>query len=221
MNISKKPLFFRIILIFIICASVILYMAFIIYVLKQKGIHISIESSSRNIPGLLAQNLLEFVMTFIILVISIVMLKKEFINEMYMKVEGKKQWMLVIFLIAVYMGRIIYYLVTSDNKIMGIYRIFYYLIFVAFVEEFICRGVCAYLVKDEKTVVRYLVPNLAFSSMHIFNYSGWNSLSVSYIMHFLTASLIGLLVGGIIFQLMKEKSGTIWVPILVHAICDY
>lgn len=53
MIISKKPLFFRIILIFLICASVILYMVFVIYVLKQKGIHISIESYSRNIPGLL------------------------------------------------------------------------------------------------------------------------------------------------------------------------
>lgn len=32
---------------------------------------------------------------------------------------------------------------------------------------------------------------------------------------------LGLILTGCIFQYLKEKSGTIWIPVLVHAILDY
>ncbi len=35
------------------------------------------------------------------------------------------------------------------------------------------------------------------------------------------ADLAGLTVSGCLFQLLKEKSGTLWLPVLLHAFLDY
>ena len=53
------------------------------------------------------------------------------------------------------------------------------------------------------------------------SYSGWEKITVDSLTHFMTSQLLGLFVGGCLYQFMKEKTRTIWIPVLVHGFLDY
>jgi hypothetical protein len=40
-------------------------------------------------------------------------------------------------------------------------------------------------------------------------------------LHFVTSSLFGLVAFSCIQLFIKEKTGTIWIPVLIHGILDY
>lgn len=77
------------------------------------------------------------------------------------------------------------------------------------------------LLRTEKSSLRYLIPNVLFATMHIFSYAGWGMITLHYLITFVFSQMLGLIAMGCIFQFLKEKSGTIWVPVLVHAILDF
>lgn len=54
--------------------------------------------------------------------------------------------------------------------------------------------------------------------MHLFSYANWGAITVPYVISFVSSELLGLLTMGCIFQFLKEKSGTLWMAVLVHAI---
>ena len=66
-----------------------------------------------------------------------------------------------------------------------------------------------------------LVPNVLFAAMHLFSYSGWGTITVSYVLSFVTSQMLGLVAMGCLFQFLKEKSGSILIPVLVYAALDY
>lgn len=142
-------------------------------------------------------------------------------TEMYVKVSGKKQWGVVCILTAVLAVMTIFCLVTKEDKITVLYNLLYYTVFIALTEEFVVRDVCVWFFREERKAVRYLVPNVLFAAMHLFSYSGWGNISVSYVLSFVTSQMIGLVAMGCLFQFLKEKSGSIWIPVLVHAALDY
>ena len=52
-----------------------------------------------------------------------------------------------------------------------------------------------------------------------FSYANWGAITVPYVViSFVSSELLGLLTMGCIFQFLKEKSGTLWMAVLVHAI---
>ena len=53
------------------------------------------------------------------------------------------------------------------------------------------------------------------------SYASWGEITPVYVFSFITSQMLGLILTGCIFQYLKEKSGTIWIPVLVHAILDY
>lgn len=216
----KNKTIYKTVLILIICFITSIYEAIIVYGLKKAGINTSINKASENLNEILIMNILQMLPLVICFIICYFILKQKFWTEMYLRIDGKNQRIIVAGLIVIFIARIIYHMIITTDKVTGIYNIFYYVLFVALSEEFISRDVCTYIVKDEKTIIRYIIPNSMFALMHIFSYSGWGKLSASYLNWFLTSQFLGLLVGGCCYQLMKEKSGTIWVPVLVHAIFD-
>lgn len=136
----------------------------------------------------------------------------EGINRKYLKKYKQNIQKIVITFVA---------LVMKEDKITVLYSLLYYTVFVAFTEEFVVRDVCVYLLRAENKWVHYLVPNLLFAGMHLFAYADWGKITLSYVISFVTSQMLGLVVIGCLFQFLKEKSGTIWVPVLVHAILDY
>ena len=217
----KKPLATRILLIVLICAANIFGATLLIYRWKENGTLIPSTQASADLPGILLQDLMILIVPIIIFAVFFLALKKDFAGEMYLRIKGKLQWLGVIVLILCLTGVLIYHFMTQEDTITAIYLLFYYVFIIAFWEEFICRGACTYLLKNEKTVIKYIVPNLLFALSHIFNYSGWGSLTGEYVVRFLRSDMIVIFCAGCVFQALKEKTDTIWIPVLLHAAWDF
>ena len=211
----------RIIIIFLICTADILAAASFIYTWKQNGTVVSVRNASDNIPGIFRQSLTVSIVAIIVFLIFFILLRGKFVSEMYLKVSGKKQKTAVFILTVILLAVTVFCLFTKEDKITILYNLLYYTVFIALEEEFLVRGVCVYLLKDENNYIRYLVPNILFAAMHLFSYASWGEITPVYVFSFITSQMLGLVLTGCFFQYLKEKSGTIWVPVLVHAILDY
>ena len=218
---TQRRLLSNSILILLICAAYILWGACFIYKWKANGTLLSVRDFSGDLSGILLQNVIVSAVPMAIFLIAFMLLRGNFADAMYLKVAGKKQWTVLLILVAVLMAIAIFCLVANENWISVLYSLIYYLVFVAFAEEFVVRGVCVYLLREEKATLRYIVPNAIFALMHLFSYAQWGPITEGYVFSFITSSLLGLVAGGCIFQFLKDKTGTIWIPVLVHAIMDF
>ena len=79
-------------------------------------------------------------------------------------------------------------------------------------EEFFFRGLLPNLIG--KSQVRYVLPSFLFAVYHITIFLPWFSLPL------LVLAVSGLWIGGIIFQLANEKSGTILPSWTIHMFAD-
>lgn len=143
---------------------------------------------------------------------------------MCFKVNSRKQKIAVASLAAVLVILALYCLVTKTDKIMVLYNLLYYTVFIALTEEFVVRGVCVDLLRTEKSSVRYLVPNILFAAMHIFSYAGWGELTFRYLFSFVSSQMLGLIVMGCLFQYLKENPALFgyrfWcMPSLIFRLC--
>lgn len=206
-------------LIFLICAADILWSAGFIYLWKTKGVVLSVKEASVNIPGIFVQNLIVEAVPILLFFLFLFRLGKNFQTEMYLKITGKMQKCTVGILGGILLALALWCLVTKADKVTVLYNLLYYTVFIAFAEEFVVRGICVYLVRGEEPYIRYLAPNLLFAVMHLFSYANWGAITVPYVViSFVSSELLGLLTMGCIFQFLKEKSGTLWMAVLVHAI---
>jgi len=217
----KKPLYVRILFILLIFTAYLFANIPLLYGWKENGSLIPSTQASSDLPGILFQNLLILVVPILIFVIFLLALKKDSAPEMYLRIKGKWQWAGVLVLALGLAGILTYHLITQEDKITALYLLFYYVFIIAFTEEFVCRDACTYFLKNEKTVIRFIVPNLLFALMHIFNYSGWGTMTSDYVISFLRNDLIVLFSVGCLNQALKEKTGTIWIPVLLHAAWDF
>ena len=208
-------------LIFLVCAADILWSAGFIYLWKTEGVALSVKEASANIPGIFAQNLIVEAVPILLFFLFLFRLGKNFQTEMYLRITGKMQKRTIGILSGILLVLALWCLVTKADKVTVLYNLLYYTVFIAFAEEFVVRGICVYLVRDEKSYIRYLAPNLLFAAMHLFSYANWGAITVPYVISFVSSELLGLLTMGCIFQFLKEKSGTLWTAVLVHAILDY
>lgn len=79
-------------------------------------------------------------------------------------------------------------------------------------EEFFFRGLLPSLFKDSK--LRLVLPSLFFSIYHIAIFLAWFNVPL------LLVAIIGLWIGGVIFQLANERSGTILPSWTIHMCAD-
>lgn len=141
---------------------------------------------------------------------------------MYMNLKGKWQKITALILGVMILGLTIYGLVVKQDKSAVLFSLFYYLVIIAFAEEFVIRDVCTYFLRDASWPLRFLVPNSLFALMHLFVYAGWGKISGSILLRFLfNGAFLGYVFSGCMFQLFKEKSGSIWLPVLLHCLLDY
>ena len=211
----------RIVIIFLICTADILTAAYFIYTWKQNGTVISVRNASDNIPGIFCQSLAVSMVAILVILIFFIILRKKFVSEMYLKISEKKQKITVLILTVILLAVTVFCLIIKADKITVLYNLLYYTVFIALEEELLVRGVCVYLLKDENNYIRYFVPNILFAAMHLFSYANCGKITPVYVFSFITSQMLGLVLTGCIFQYLKEKSGTIWIPVLVHAILDY
>ncbi len=82
----------------------------------------------------------------------------------------------------------------------------------SFIEEFFFRGILAVSLRNSK--LRLILPSFFFAIYHIAIFLSWFSIPL------LLIAIIGLWIGGIIFQLANERSGTILSSWIIHMSAD-
>lgn len=181
----------------------------------------SLRNASEHLLLLLSQNLVTSLFSGLLLLLAIFLLKEKFSSVMCLKLRGKYQTVCTALLSAVLVSMAIAGIVIKKDPVTVLYSLFYYLVLVAFAEEFVFRGLCGYLLKDCSRNVRFLLPNILFAMAHLFAYNNFEALTAEQVLSFAFSSVLGLTVMGCVFQAIKEKTGTLWIPVLIHAICDF
>lgn len=195
---------------------------FLLYRRIQNGEVISVRLSSEQPMAFLLQCLLEFLFPAVLLILFALMLKRDFFSSMYMTLKGKWQRITAGILMAAILGFTIYGLAVKPDKVSILLSLFYYLVIIAFAEEFVIRDACTYFLRDASWPLRYLLPNFFFALPHVFNYAGWGTINGGVLINFLfNGILLGYVLSGCLLQLLKEKSGSIWLPVLLHCLMDY
>ena len=186
---SKGKFALKILAVFLICAADMLFAAWVIYAEKQKGTLLSVRAASSHLPQLFAQNLLTSAVPAFLVFLALVFCKKRFVQAMQLTVpKGKtrKIAVLLLFLLLIVTAAA---LIVKPDKITVLYSLFYYTVFIAFCEEFVVRGVCVGLLRDEPAAVRYLVPNILFAAMHVFAYADFGAITASYLVRFVCSKI--------------------------------
>lgn len=151
----KKPsLTVRLLLILLICLGDIVWDARLIYRWQEAGVMISVRDASSAFGTALLQQLILAAVPILLLVIVWIVLKDRFTEEMALSVSGKKQRMIVLILIGVLLCEAVVARSVKRDPGSVLYSLLHYTVFIAFTEEFVIRGVCASLLKEEKTWLR-------------------------------------------------------------------
>ncbi len=190
-------------------------------VLVKSGELLSISHASEYLFPLLKQAVIVNLFSIGLIAWFALKLRSDFPSELWLQIKGKKQIVSVSILIGVLVVMTIVGIAVKKDPVMVLCNLFYYIFFIAFMEEFVFRGVSCYLLDDFSRKVKYFLPNIIFAGIHIFAYNEFEAFALNDIVNFFTSDFLGLFLGGCIFLYLKEKSGTLWVPILVHGIMDF
>lgn len=217
----RAGVLWRILLTLAVSGAEFLTAALYLWPKSLRGELIPVRRASEDLPAAFRQEMIPFLIPLGLLILYAVFLKKDFPARMYLRLDGKWQRVAALILGGGILALTAYCLIVKEDRITVLFSLFYYLVFVGFEEEFVCRDVCTDFLRDAAWPVRYLVPNLCFAMLHLFERTGWGAVTGADLVRFLTADLAGLTVSGCLFQLFKEKSGTLWLPVLLHALMDY
>jgi hypothetical protein len=103
----------------------------------QTGNVISVRIASEQPVAFLMQCIQEFLFPAALLIIFAFLLKKDFLSVMYMKLKGKWQKITALILGVMILGLTVYSLVVKQDKNVILFSLFYYLVIIAFAEEFV------------------------------------------------------------------------------------
>lgn len=218
---TKNKRIWKMILSIAVCGAEFMTAAFYLWPKARSGELLSVRHASEYLPGIFMQSMITFMFPAALLILFALYLKKDFAKQMYMSLDGKWQRLTAALLISFILVLTCCCLIVKEDKISVLFSLLYYSVFIAFAEEYVCRDVCPWFLRDFSWPVRYLIPNICFALLHVFSYAGWGEITGAVLFHFLTSQAAGLAAGGCLFQLLKEKSGTIWLPVLLHALMDY
>ena len=198
------------------------FITFQLYRGIQSGSVISVRHAAAQPVLFLLQCLRECLLPAVLLILFAALLKKDFSSALYFRLRGKWQRAAAAILIAAILEYALYGLVTKQDKASVLISLLYYLVVVAFSEEFVIRDACTYLLRDSSWPLRYLLPNAIFALLHLFLYAEWGEIGAEVLIRFFTTgTFFGYVSMGCLFQLFKEKSGSLWLPVLLHGLMDY
>lgn len=131
---------------------------------------------------------------------------------------GVRKSKLCIVLLLIY---VLFFILHRDYTVKGIYHAFFYLFIVALPEEFIYRGYLYSNLKKYNRTMAIIISGMLFGMIHSILPSIISEGSASTMLMDMTNQLGGGIVSSLIFISFLEISGSIWVPILIHALLDY
>lgn len=219
---SHKSKWKAVVTVILIVGLELLFGPGLMYLMKCKGIELYSPTVASQHP---VEILLQWGIVSIYPVVLVLLVwkwrKNSFLQDMYLIIQGKRQKFFIIGLGIILMAMSIVAIGKTGDLLLVVLNLLFYLVIVAFTEELILRGICPFLLRDFTKPVIYLFPNILFAGLHIFAYNGFQVLNMEYVVQFINNQMFGLVVVGMFFQLLKEYSGSLWIPVLIHAIWDF
>lgn len=151
--------------------------------------------------------------SMLILPLALIIVYRRKLNEL-----GLKKSKLAVVLI---MSYALFFILHGDYTVNGIYTGFFYLFIIALSEEIIYRGYIYNNLKKYNRIGAIIVSGILFGIMHSILPSIILESSISIMLKDMFNQVGGGIVSGFIFVLYLEKSNSIFVPILIHALLDY
>ncbi len=201
-------------------AGIVIFWGFGYYkILYHTPYFISFDEADKNTFRLFVQHVIVNLPPLLCIFFCIVRKRRD---RIFMKVpEGKWGRLCLILLCAVYAALLACSLKIIGNTVNTVYMAVFYLFFVSFTEEFVYRGVLPALLEKNSVPVRWLLPNILFSLAHVamlfVSDDGLEGLSNWSICLYIVSTVLT----GLVFELAKRKSKSLYLPILLHAVYDF
>ncbi len=113
---------------------------------------------------------------------------------------------------------IVFFFLHNDYSITGVYKFFFYLVVVSFAEEFIYRGYIYNRLKEKSKIKAIIISGVLWGVGHAILPSMLNNSDIFKGMLYEIG--VGIIIGWY-FIYLQERSGTLWIPIIIHAMLDY
>lgn len=151
--------------------------------------------------------------TMLIFPLAIIIVYRKKLNEL-----SVKRSKIAIVLSLIY---ILFFVLHGNYTVNGIYKAFFYLFVIAIPEEIIYRGYIYNNFKKHNRMFAIIVSGILFGIMHAILPSIIAEDSLLIMIKEMFNQIGGGIFGGFIFIVYLEKSDSIFVPILIHALLDY
>jgi membrane protease YdiL (CAAX protease family) len=142
----------------------------------------------------------------------IIIIYRKKLTDLNLKYTSKKE----IYILSIIL--IIFFFLHNDYSITGFYKFFFYFIVVSFGEEFIYRGYIYNKLKEKSVIQAIIISGILWGVNHAILSSVVDN---SNILKGMIYEMGGGILSGWYFIYIQEKSGTLWIPILIHALQDY
>ena len=145
----------------------------------------------------------------------LIIINRRHLSDFGLCYESKRE----IFILLVIL--ILLFICHNDFTITGLYKFLFYLVVVAFGEEFIYRGFLYNRLKCNSKVVAIILSGTLWGICHAIMPSIIHNADIGKYLLSMCNEIGGGIVFGWYFIYLQEKSKTLWIPILIHAILDY
>ncbi|HCX62057.1 CPBP family intramembrane glutamic endopeptidase [Sedimentibacter sp.] len=142
----------------------------------------------------------------------IIIFNRKNLNDFNLNCNSKRMVIILVVLL------IVFFFLHNDYSVAGFYKFFFYLIVISFGEEFIYRGYIYNILKGKSVIKAIIISGTLWGIGHGILPS---ILENSNIFLEMLYNIGGGIIGGWYFIYIQEKSGTLWVPVLIHALLDY
>ena len=158
--------------------------------------------------------LFDFLATLLVPTILIILNKKN-LNLFRLSFTSYRE----IFVLSVVM--VLLFFLHKDFTIKGFYLFFFYLVVVAFAEEFIYRGFVYNRLKGNSEALAIIISGILWGVTHAALPSVKYHMGIDQALGLMSNEIGFGIIIGCYFIYLLEKSETLWIPILMHAILDY
>lgn len=182
------------------------------------------EVTTGNLRQMLCQHVLVSLPVILFSLAFLIALRSSFASQMGLTIGKKRDRLSIGVMGSVYLAMLVAALLMGGiTQLSAVYQWVYYLLFVAFTEELVFRGMLPWLIEKSglpKWCV-WVIPGILFAVMHtLIPVIKFGGSAGSFLMQLLSC-LGGYTLGGCIFYSFRRWSGTLWLPVLIHATLDF
>lgn len=182
---------------------------------------LSVGNASEYLGAVTLQTFLVNLPMIVALSVSFCLLGRDTAEKLSLQVRTKSAKIIVTVLAVVYVFQLVSWLGLSDDKITVAFQWLYYLLAVAFLEEFEFRALFPAILGEKfSPPVRWILPNALFALAHsvLMVVTG---MEFSQIMVNTLNNFLGYVLVGVFLEWCRRKTQSLWVGVLIHALMDF